>query len=67
MKNNTKRIIEKYGDSRPIIIALTADATEGSKHEYLDAGMDGFLSKPFKQEALQEILIEFSKKIRETA
>jgi PleD family two-component response regulator len=27
--------------------------------------MDGFLSKPFKQEALKEILIENSKKIRE--
>ncbi|PCJ64503.1 MAG: hypothetical protein COA58_12215 [Bacteroidetes bacterium] len=60
----TKRIIEKYGDSRPLIIALTADATEGSKHEYLDAGMDGFLSKPFKQEDLQAILIENSKKVR---
>ena len=61
----TQRIIEKYGDKRPIIIALTADANESSKHEYLNAGMDGFLSKPFKQEALQEILIENSKKIQE--
>ena len=61
----TQRIIEKYGDKRPIIIALTADANESSKHQYLDAGMDGFLSKPFKQEALQEILIENSKKIQE--
>ncbi|MDA8886632.1 ATP-binding protein [Bacteroidia bacterium] len=60
----TQRIIQKYGDSRPLIIALTADATEASKHEYLDAGMDGFLSKPFKQEALQEILKENSKKVR---
>jgi signal transduction histidine kinase/tetratricopeptide (TPR) repeat protein/ActR/RegA family two-component response regulator len=60
----TQRIIEKYGENRPIIIALTADASEGSKHEYLDAGMDGFLSKPFKQEALQELLVEFSDKIR---
>jgi signal transduction histidine kinase/CheY-like chemotaxis protein len=61
----TQRIIEKYGDNRPLIIALTADATEGSQHEYLEAGMDGFLSKPFKQEALKEILIENSKKIQE--
>ena len=61
----TQRIIEKYGDDRPLIIALTADATEGSQHEYLEAGMDGFLSKPFKQEALKEILIENSKKVRE--
>ncbi|MBT8327950.1 MAG: response regulator [Bacteroidia bacterium] len=60
----TQRIIEKYGDKRPVIIALTADANESSKHEYLNAGMDGFLSKPFKQEALQEILIENSKLIQ---
>jgi len=60
----TKRIIEKYGDNRPLIIALTADATESSKDEYLGAGMDGFLSKPFKQEALQQILIDNSKKIK---
>lgn len=63
----TKRIIEKYGDDRPLIIALTADATESSKDEYLSAGMDGFLSKPFKQEALQEILVENSKKIKTLA
>ena len=61
----TKRIIEKYGDQRPFIIALTADATDASKDEYLGAGMDGFLSKPFKQEALRDILIEHSKKLRE--
>lgn len=59
----TKRIIKKYGDKRPAIIALTADATASSKSNYLDAGMDGFLSKPFKQEALQEILIAQSSKI----
>jgi CheY-like chemotaxis protein len=60
----TKRIIEKYGDKRPRIIALTADANESSKDEYLNAGMDGFLSKPFKAEALQELLIEQSKSLQ---
>ena len=59
----SKRIIEKYGDSRPAIIALTADANESSKNQYLDAGMDGFLSKPFKAEALQQLLKEYSAKI----
>jgi signal transduction histidine kinase/ActR/RegA family two-component response regulator len=63
----TERIIEKYGDNRPSIIALTADATESSKDHYLNAGMDGFLSKPFKQEALQQILIEQSEKINQPA
>ena len=60
----TQKIIETYGDKRPIIIALTADANEGSQKQYLDAGMDGFLSKPFKAESLQAILVEKYKEIR---
>ncbi|MEY2923825.1 MAG: hypothetical protein RLZZ337_365 [Bacteroidota bacterium] len=60
----TRKIIEKYEDKRPLIIALTADANEGSQQQYLDAGMDGFLSKPFKAEALQAILIEKHKEIK---
>ena len=47
----TKEIITKYGEDRPFIVALTADANESSKETYLGAGMDGFLSKPFKAEA----------------
>lgn len=61
----TKRIIESYGNKRPVIIALTADANEGSKNEYLSAGMDGFLSKPFKAEELRNILVEQSLAIKE--
>lgn len=60
----TRKIIDTYGSERPIIIALTADANEGSQQQYLDAGMDGFLSKPFKAEALQAILIEKHKLIK---
>ena len=60
----TKKIIEKYAEKRPAIIALTADATESSRDEYLNAGMDGFLSKPFKAEALEEILKDFGKRVQ---
>ena len=63
----TQKIIEKYGNGRPVIIALTADANESSKDTYLNAGMDGFLSKPFKADALQQLLIEQSKKIKTLA
>lgn len=61
-----KKIIEKYGDERPVIIALTADANDSSKSQYLEAGMHGFLSKPFKSEALQELLQEYSEKLHGT-
>lgn len=63
----TKKIIEKYQDSRPVIIALTADANSSSKNQYLDAGMDGFLSKPFKAEDLKDLLEEYSKKLNKTS
>jgi signal transduction histidine kinase/CheY-like chemotaxis protein len=60
-KQATKKIIELYGEERPKIIALTADASEVGKQEYLDMGMDGFLSKPFKAEELKEILSDLEK------
>ncbi|MFY0644822.1 MAG: response regulator [Bacteroidia bacterium] len=63
----TQKIIERYGNGRPVIIALTADANDSSKDQYLNAGMDGFLSKPFKAEALQQLLIEQSDKIKAPA
>ena len=60
----TKRIIQKYGDARPAIIALTADANDSSKNQYLDAGMDGFLSKPFKAEDLQDLLQQYERNLK---
>ncbi len=58
----TREIIEIYGEDRPSIIALTADANDSSREEYLSQGMDGFLSKPFKAEDLKDILITHGKK-----
>lgn len=47
--------LRKQSQKLPII-ALTANAQESDKQACLQAGMDDFLSKPFKKDALMEIL-----------
>jgi CheY-like chemotaxis protein/HPt (histidine-containing phosphotransfer) domain-containing protein len=50
--------IRKRGDERARvpIVAMTADAIVGTRQRCLDAGMDGYLSKPITASALREVL-----------
>lgn len=45
------------------IIALTANAMSGAEREYLDAGMDDYVSKPIQPEVLFAKLAEIAKSI----
>ena len=57
-----------YSKEEQIIIALTANAIEGSEQEYLKAGMNDWLFKPVRGEQLQKKLIKYlpSEKILKT-
>ena len=52
----TKRIIEKYGDKAPPIIAMTANVLSENEIECREAGMKDFLSKPFTIDRLESII-----------
>ena len=53
----TREIRQRWpADSGPWIIALTANAMEGDRETCLEAGMDGYLTKPMKVTELESML-----------
>jgi len=53
----TRRIRERWKPAKqPCIIAITAYALEGDREEFLDAGMNEYISKPIQIEELQMAL-----------
>jgi CheY-like chemotaxis protein/two-component sensor histidine kinase len=56
----THEIRKKYdSDKHPWIVALTADAFEGKKEEYLSKGMNDYLSKPINFADLKNAIDRF--------
>jgi CheY-like chemotaxis protein len=64
----TRRIVQRWsGDKRERIVAMTADAMQGDRDECSAVGMDDYLTKPIRSEALVAALMRVSPRAGSTA
>jgi signal transduction histidine kinase/ligand-binding sensor domain-containing protein/DNA-binding response OmpR family regulator len=59
------RQIRKLASIQPVIVAMTANAMLGDKEECIKAGMDDYISKPFKPNDLVNLIEKWSGTIQD--
>jgi PAS domain S-box-containing protein len=52
------RFIRQHANAQPRIVAITANVLPEQQEACLAVGMDGFISKPYKIEQIQELIIQ---------
>jgi signal transduction histidine kinase/CheY-like chemotaxis protein len=52
----TKEIVKRYGQDRPIIVAMTANVLKKDRDDCVDVGMDDFIPKPLLITELERVL-----------
>jgi signal transduction histidine kinase/ligand-binding sensor domain-containing protein/DNA-binding response OmpR family regulator len=59
----TTRAIRTDFQKQPVIIAMTANAMTEDKDNCLQAGMDDYISKPFKLETIRDVIYKWAKSL----
>lgn len=59
----TRTIRDEFSGHQPVIIAMTANALQGDKEICIEAGMDDYLSKPFRKDELVAMLEKYGQKL----
>jgi len=59
----TKKIVEKYGNQRPVIVAMTANVFQEDRDRCKAVGMDDFIAKPIDLSELVRVLSKYEKPI----